>query len=135
MNEPHDLDMTLWAKTAQLAVAAIRNAGATDHIILIPGTDFASAGAFPTASGPALMGVKNPDGSTKNLIFNVHQYLDQGAIGNSSNCITNNINDAFAPLAQYLRANKRTAMLTETGGGPTDTSCMQMFCQQNDFIK
>ncbi len=31
-----------------------------------------SAQAFPTKSGPSLLKVKNPDGSTDGLIFDVH---------------------------------------------------------------
>jgi endoglucanase len=135
MNEPHDLNIGTWAGTVQAAVTAIRNAGATNHTILIPGMDYASAGAFPYNSGPSLLGVSNPDGSKTGLIFNVHQYLDADHTGTHSNCVYNNINEAFAGLASFLRKNGRAAMITETGGGPTDASCMQNFCAQNDYIK
>ena len=135
MNEPHDLDLQAWAQTSQLAVNAIRQAGATDQVILIPGTDFTSATGFATLSGPALLNVANPDGSNQNLVFNVHKYLDVDGSGTHANCVTNNIASAFQPLAAFLRQNNRVAMLTETGGGPTDPSCMVMLCQQNDFIK
>jgi endoglucanase len=135
MNEPHDMNIQTWAATVQAAVTAIRNAGATNHVILIPGNDYASAGAFPYNSGPSLLGISNPDGSKTNLIFNVHQYLDADHTGTHGNCVYNNINEAFANLATWLRKNGRAAMVTETGGGPTDSSCMQNFCAQNDFIK
>jgi len=36
MNEPHDLDINLWAQTCQKVVNAIRNAGATSQMILLP---------------------------------------------------------------------------------------------------
>jgi endoglucanase len=67
MNEPHDLDVHAWAQTAQAAVTAIREAGA-DNIILLPGTDFASLGAFQWNSAPALATVKNPGGDTNNIV-------------------------------------------------------------------
>lgn len=35
-------------------------------------TSWTSAQAMPTESGPALLKVKNPDGTTDNLIFDVH---------------------------------------------------------------
>lgn len=38
MNEPHDLDIVLWASTVQAAVNAIRAAGATSQSIALPGT-------------------------------------------------------------------------------------------------
>jgi endoglucanase len=136
MNEPHDLDVPTWAVSVQAAVTAIRQAGATSQTILLPGTDFASAASFVTSgSAQALSSVKNPDGSTTGLVFNVHKYLDSDGSGTHPSCVTNNIADAFAPLAQYLRQNKRMVMLTETGGGPNDASCLQMLCQQMDFIK
>jgi len=136
MNEPHDIpSLPAWANSSQLAVNAIRAAGATTQQILIPGTNFTSATAFASTSGPVLLGVKNPDGTTDNLLFNVHQYLDSDASGTHSNCVMNNIDTAFTPLAAFLRQNNRTAILTETGGGPTDPTCLQMLCQQNDFIK
>lgn len=51
-----------------------------------------------------------------------------------SECVTNNIDNAFAPLATYLRANKRQAFNTETGGGNT-ASCVKFLCEQIDFMK
>lgn len=37
MNEPHDVQVGPWAETVQAAVTAIRNAGATSQMILLPG--------------------------------------------------------------------------------------------------
>lgn len=136
MNEPHDIpDINAWATSSQAAVTAIRNAGATTQMILIPGTDFTSATTFATKSGPALLNITNPNGTTDGLIFNVHKYLDSDGSGTNTDCVRNNIDDAFTPLAAFLRQNNRVAMLTETGGGPNSTSCATLLCQQNDFIK
>jgi endoglucanase len=85
---------------------------------------------------PALKKVVNLDGSTTNLIFDVHKYLDFDNSGTNpydiplfrpdenvlistpcSECTTNNIAEAWAPLAQWLRCNGRQAFNTETGGG------------------
>ena len=46
----------------------------------------------------------------------------------------NNIDNAFGPLATYLRANNRKAFNTETGGGNT-ASCVKFLCEQIDFMK
>lgn len=72
MNEPHDLDVAMWAQTVQAAVTAIR-AVAPMHIILMPGSSFSSAATLPTEAGPDLLNVTNPDGSTANLFFDVHK--------------------------------------------------------------
>ncbi|KAK1759807.1 hypothetical protein QBC47DRAFT_357637 [Echria macrotheca] len=133
MNEPHDVpDIDKWADTVQEAVTAIR-AVAKSNMIALPGNDWTSAQAMPTKSGPALLKVKNPDGSTDNLIIDVHKYLDSDNSGTHTECVTDNISSAFQPLATWLKQNNRKALLSETGGGNTD-SCKKYLCQQLDFI-
>ncbi|KAI5118495.1 hypothetical protein M0805_003995 [Coniferiporia weirii] len=136
MNEPHDIpDINLWAGSVQAAVTAIRQAGATSQIILLPGNDWTSAETFVSnGSADALNTVTNPDGSITNLVFDVHKYLDSDNSGTHAECVTNNIDDTFAPLAQWLRCNGRQAFNTETGGGNT-ASCATYLCQQVAFQK
>lgn len=135
MNEPHDVpNISTWAATVQAVVTAIRQAGATSQFISLPGNDWQSAGAvISDGSAAALSTVKNPDGSTTNLIFDVHKYLDSDNSGTHTECVTNNIDDAFAPLATWLRQNNRQAILTETGGGNT-ASCEQYVCQEIQYL-
>jgi endoglucanase len=80
-----------------------------------------------------LIKVTNLDGSTTNLIFDVHKYLDSDNSGTHTTCTTNNA-DAFTTLGNWLRQNKRQAILTETGGGATDSSCLTAVCQQLDVL-
>ncbi|KAF8180388.1 glycoside hydrolase family 5 protein, cellulose binding module 1 [Pholiota molesta] len=131
MNEPHDVpDINAWATSVQAAVTAIRNAGATSQLILLPGNNWTSAETFVSnGSGPALMTVTNPDGTTTGLIFDVHKYLDSDNSGTNAECVTDNIVSSWEPLAQWLRSNNRQAFNTETGGGNT-ASCVQYLCQQ-----
>ncbi|KAK6602872.1 glycoside hydrolase family 5 protein [Botrytis cinerea] len=135
MNEPHDLNsITTWAATLQTVVTAIRQAGATSTMLLLPGSDYTSAGAFITdGSAAALSKITNLDGTTTNLIFDVHKYLDSDNSGTHAECVTNNIDAAFAPLATWLRANGRQAILSETGGGNT-ASCQTYLCQQVAYL-
>ncbi|KAJ4396777.1 hypothetical protein N0V93_000999 [Gnomoniopsis smithogilvyi] len=134
MNEPHDLDMDRWGITMQKVVDAIRKeTGNNDKILLLPGTNFTSAQTFPDESAPALLKVKNPDGSTDNLVFDVHKYLDEDNSGTHTECVKDNIDDTFQPLVDFLEKEDRVAMLTETGGGNVD-SCSQFLCAQMDFI-
>lgn len=72
MNEPHDLTVSTWAQTVQAAVTAIR-AVAPDHMVLMPGSSYSSAQTLSTEAGPDLLNVTNPDGSTTNLLFDVHK--------------------------------------------------------------
>ncbi|KAF2256945.1 glycoside hydrolase family 5 protein [Trematosphaeria pertusa] len=135
MNEPHDIpDIKKWADTVQAVVTAIRGAGASSNIILLPGQGYTSAETFVSSgSAEALNAVKNPDGSTANLIMDVHKYLDSDNSGTHTECVKNNVDNAFKPLADWLRTNKRQAMLTETGGGNTQ-SCQQYMCQQLQYL-
>ncbi|GJE86575.1 glycoside hydrolase family 5 protein [Phanerochaete sordida] len=136
MNEPHDIpDIVRWAQSVQAAVTAIRNAGATTQLILLPGNNWTSAETFVSnGSADALSKVTNPDGSVTNLIFDVHKYLDSDNSGTNTECVTNNIDNAWAPLAQWLRCHGRQAFNTETGGGNT-ASCATYLCQQIAFQK
>ncbi|TFY57763.1 hypothetical protein EVG20_g8415 [Dentipellis fragilis] len=131
MNEPHDIpDINAWATSVQAAVTAIRNAGATSQLILLPGNDYTSAAQFiSNGSAAALSKVTNPDGSITGLIFDVHKYLDSDNSGTHPDCATNNIDEAWEPLAQYLRQNGRQAFNTETGGGNV-ADCVPFMQQQ-----
>jgi endoglucanase len=83
MNEPHSIpDMSIWATTVQAAVTAIRQAGATTQMILLPGNDFTSAQTFVSnGSAGNLSRVHNLDGTNTSLIFDVHKYLDSDNSG------------------------------------------------------
>jgi endoglucanase len=136
MNEPHDVpDINAWAATVQAVVTAIRNAGANSQLILLPGNNWTSAQTFVSnGSAAALSQVKNPNGSTTGLIFDVHKYLDSDNSGTHVECTTDNVQSTFLPLAQWLRCNGRQAILTETGGGNVQ-SCVTAMCAQLSFIK
>jgi endoglucanase len=135
MNEPHDLpSITIWAGSVQAAVTAIREAGATSQYILLPGDNYTSAEQFVSGgSADALNAVTNPDGSTTGLIMDVHKYLDADNSGTTGDCVTNNIDDAFEPLATWLRANNRQAFLSESGAG-NNAQCETDFCQQLAYL-
>lgn len=122
MNEPHEVEIGPWAETVQAAVTAIRNAGATTQMILLPGqhcsplivfplthrspihsrfprlgNDWTSSGASVSdGSAAALLKVTNPSGDTKGLIYDFHNYFDSGS-GTSTGCISNKISDGFTP--------------------------------------
>ncbi|KAK1676794.1 cellulase, partial [Colletotrichum godetiae] len=133
MNEPHDLDVKLWAATCQKVVTAIRGAGATSHMILLPGTNFNSA-EFLVSSGSAeaLSAITNPDGTTDNLILDVHKYLDEDNSGTHKPCTTDNI-ESFRIVAEFLRTKGRKGLVSETGAS-SDATCFTSFCAQNTFI-
>jgi len=133
MNEPHDLDVGIWAQTCQKVVNGIRRAGATSQMILLPGTNFDSAATLVSSgSADALMAITNPDGSTDNLLLDIHKYLDIDNSGTHSECTTDNVGN-FSIVADYLRQKGRKGLVSETGASSA-SSCMTAFCAQNSFI-
>ena len=119
----------------QAAVTAIRTAGATSQIILLPGNDYTSAETFVSGgSAAALCAVTNLDGSKTNLVFDVHKYFDSDGSGTNADCVSNQIDTSFSPLATYLRANNRQALLSETGGGSSSSDCLLAVCQALSYL-
>lgn len=133
MNEPHDLDIGQWATTVQGVVSTIRTAvGNNTQIVLLPGTDYTSVGSFvSTGSTSALQSVVNNDKTTDNLIFDVHQYLDNDG-GTQDYCVTDGTAN-LDTLGTWLRSNNRQAWLTETGGGST-SSCLSNVCTELEWM-
>lgn len=126
--------ITTWAATVQACVNVIRKAGATSQMILLPSNGWTGAGTMISdGSLAALSTVTNLDNSTTNLIFDIHKYCDTDSSGTHAECVMNNIDNAFAPLATALRAIGRQGMVTETGGGNT-ASCVQYVCQQLAYL-
>lgn len=80
MNEPHVQTANEWLLSVNDAIAAIRGAGATQHI-LVPGTNWDSAWHWKDSGNETLIAVKDP---ANNFAFEVHQYLDDGS-GKSPN--------------------------------------------------
>ena len=132
MNEPHDLNMTIWATTLQQVVDTIRENGATTQTILLSGTNYDAVGGFQTNSAPALSTIVDHDGSTDKLIYEAHQYLDNEG-GTTAQCVTNGVDDQLEPMTAYLRSAGRKAMLTETGGGNT-ASCVTDVCEELSYL-
>jgi endoglucanase len=115
MNEPHDIpNLAAWGNSSQVAVNAIRNAGATNHTILLPGTDFASADTFISSGSAAILNnITNPSGGTANLV----------SFG-SANMVVMNIpltplvfcrfsiciNTSISTIAERMRTARRTTL-------------------------
>ena len=134
MNEPHGVDIDTWAETVQAAVTAIRKAGATSQKILLPGNEWTHGSALiDNGSAKALKAVTNIDGSTDNLIFDVHQYLDSDGSGTHTTCTDDHASD-YQALGDWLRDNKRQAILTETGGGADSDTCLEKLCSLFDVL-
>jgi endoglucanase len=125
MNEPHDIDVNTWLAAANMAIAAIRAAGAT-NLILVPGTNWTGAATWPT-SNAAMIGVVD---SGNNYAYEVHQYLDSDSSGSHTTCVSTTIGtERIMPFATWLQSNGRRGFLGEFGGGAVaDTMAQDQTC-------
>jgi hypothetical protein len=133
MNEPHDLDISVFATSCQAAVNAIRSAGAKSQTIVLPGNSWDNAGVWSSGANAPMLAITDPASSDKSaLILDVHKYIDSDGSGQSTTC-TNNGLDLLTPLVSYLQAQGRKAILSEIGAAPT-SSCLTYFPQMMDYI-
>jgi len=125
MNEPHGLPTETWLQAANGAIAAIRNNGA-GNLILVPGNGWTGAhswfnSSYGTANRIVMLGVQDP---LDNYALEVHQYLDRDFSGTNPTC--NSETAGVKPLRKFTnwaRANGKRAFLGEFGGG-RDQICL-----------
>eukprot|EP00029_Vermamoeba_vermiformis_P007763 TRINITY_DN3449_c0_g1_i1.p1 TRINITY_DN3449_c0_g1~~TRINITY_DN3449_c0_g1_i1.p1 ORF type:complete len:569 (-),score=73.72 TRINITY_DN3449_c0_g1_i1:80-1786(-) len=132
MNEPKDMPSLDWRNGAQAAVNAIRLTGATNYIML-PGNGYTGAwswflGAWdgaatnPQANSQIMPTVWDP---LSRMIYEVHQYFDDGSSGTSSTCKAAPIgNSTLEALTFWLRENNARAFLGEFGVA-NNPDCLQ----------
>jgi endoglucanase len=119
VNEPHDINSEQWVGAANAAIAAIRQAGAHNTIV-VPGNGWTGAhswnsSSYGTSNAVALLKVVD---SENNLIFEAHQYLDSDSSGGSGQCMSGTIGrERLAPFVNWLRKNGKKGMIGEFAGG------------------
>jgi aryl-phospho-beta-D-glucosidase BglC (GH1 family) len=84
MNEPDDMVTELWSDDANAAIQAIRNAGAS-NLILVSDNGWTGAHSwgqswYGTKNVQAMLGINDP---RNNYAFKVHQYLNSNFSGTS----------------------------------------------------
>ena len=123
MNEPHEIRAEDWLAVANVAIAAIRAAGAT-NVILVPGTNWTGAASWYADWGygvnaDSMQGVVDP---ADNLAFELHQYFDLDGSGTSSECVTATIGSGrLSYVTEWLRSHHYRGFLGEFGSGRSAT--------------
>jgi endoglucanase len=123
MNEPHDMQTETWRDDANAAIAAIRDAGAT-NLILVPGNAYTGAWSwtqsfYGTANGDVMLGITDPG---NNFAFEVHQYLDSDGSGSSDSCVSATIGaERLKDFTAWAKANGAQAFLGEIGAANNAT--------------
>ncbi len=89
MNEPHYQSAAQWAPVANAAIQAIREAGASEKI-LVPGTNWTGAHNWVSGQNDTEIGAKVVD-PVHNFAFEVHQYLDSDSSGTHASVVSETI--------------------------------------------
>lgn len=122
MNEPANMPTNQLVTSQNLAIAAIRQTGAT-NLILVPGNRFTGAwtwnnsdsfnGQFNPSNASAMLNIVDPG---NNFAFDVHQYMDSDGSGGSDGINNNDPNtgrDRLVAFTNWLTANNRRGFLGE----------------------
>lgn len=135
MNEPHDVSAPQWLASANAAIAAIREAGAK-NLVLVPGTIWTGAHSWEEereggANGTVMLGIEDP---ADNHAYEVHQYLDADFSGKADTCTR--ADDAVAALERFtdwLKRNNKRGFLGEFGGA-ADKTCLDGLARMTALV-
>ncbi|HWA18427.1 MAG TPA: glycoside hydrolase family 5 protein, partial [Devosia sp.] len=116
MNEPCAQTASQWLPAINAAIGAIRDAGATDQTILVPGAYWDGASTWLTSDNAAVIGkpgaVVDP---ANNYAIEVHQYLDDTS-GQHDWVVSETIGvERLTPITQWAEANGIKLFLGEFG--------------------
>jgi endoglucanase len=113
MNEPHDQSASAWLGSANAAIAAIRNAGASQEI-LVPGSYWDGAWTWVSSDNDTVVGAGVAD-PAHNFAFEVHQYLDSDGSGNSGAISTTVGVERLTAITQWAEQTGNRLFLGEVG--------------------
>ena len=117
MNEPNDIPVADWLPAANAAVAAIREAGAR-QLVLVPGTLWTGVHSWESDTplgnnARTMLGLVDPG---ENVAYDVHQYLDADFSGTAAACPRGaDALRAVERLTGWLAQNRARAYLGEIG--------------------
>ena len=121
MNEPHDQSASAWLVSVNDAIAAIRNTGATQEI-LVPGSYWDGAWTWTTTDNAAVIGTGVHD-PLHNYAFEVHQYLDPDGSGTHPGTSSPNLGvERLTAITQWAKSTGNHLFLGEVGVSTDQTS-------------
>jgi len=112
MNEPNRQSAAEWLKGANAAVAAIRQTGAK-QLVLVPGSHWDSAVTWTSTDNAEVMtGFQDPG---NNFAFEAHQYLDSNNSGTSPIAVAGAGSKRLVDFTEWARKHNFRAVLGEFG--------------------
>jgi endoglucanase len=114
VNEPAAMPTEQWLTAANTAIQGIRNAGAT-NLIMVPGNAYTAAGSwiydwYGTPNSEVMLNVVDP---ANNYVYELHNYFDAGG-GTTADIKSVTVGvDRLAPVTQWLKAHNKRGFLGE----------------------
>lgn len=121
MNEPHDMPAEQWRDAANAAIAAIRQQGAS-NLILVPGADWTGGHSWMGANAGVMGAIHDPD---NHFVYEIHQYFDADFSGTHDTCEDPAIGArSLEGVTDWLAQQNRQAFLAEFGS-TKNAVCLQ----------
>jgi len=140
MNEPNQQTPAQQAQIDNAAISAIRQAGATQEI-LVPGTDWSGAWSWSSSGNAAAINPSTIHDPLNNYAFDVHQYLDSDGSGTHYGPVVDpNIGvQRLTSITQWAQQTGARLFLGEFGvaGDPQSLAAMQSmlsYMEQNSSV-
>ncbi len=117
MNEPNGLATESWVNSANTAISAIRQTGAS-NLILVPGNGYSGAHSwnsnwYGTPNAQAMLSIVDPG---NNFAFEVHQYVDSDSSGTKAEVVSAQVGaQRLNVFTQWARENNVRGFLGEFG--------------------
>lgn len=120
VNEPNAISEAQWVSAANEAIAAIRDTGST-NLIMVPGNRWTGAWTWSQSDGngaansQAMLGIVDP---ANNYVIEVHQYLDSNGSGGTTNIVRPTIGmERLTNFTAWLKINNLKGFLGEFAVG------------------
>jgi endoglucanase len=128
MNEPAGIDARSWLAIVNQTIAAIRNTGA-NNLILVPGVDYTGAHSWLRVGNTAMAAVKDP---ANRAVIEVHQYFDGNSSGTKPESVSGTIgSERIEAFQTWAREHGLRAFLGEFNGGRNPASANAL----NDLLQ
>lgn len=135
MNEPNSMSTEQWRDSANAAIAAIRQTGAA-QLILVPGNAWTGAHSwyqnwYGTSNAEVMATIVDP---ANHFAFDLHQYFDSDFSGTSSFCDAKHGAAQLSAVTQWLKDNQFTAFLGEFAGA-NNIDCQTAVLSAIDYME
>lgn len=136
VNEPNTMATEAWVSAANAAIAAIREVGAL-NLILVPGNGWTGAHSwaatyYGTANSEAMANIVDPG---NNFVFELHQYLDADSSGTMGTCLSEDAGPArVSGVTDWLRQRGARGVLAEFGS-PANGLCLRALDNLLNYVE